>query len=110
MQVKHGLISCDSHGQLDRDAWTSRMSKAKWGDRIPQVIEVEDNGEKVERWTVNGKVQSGVAIENASGFETTVNFELTGLDGTSTGRTGQLTIPGMGQRSLFLGQIPGYPQ
>jgi uncharacterized protein len=62
MQIKHGLVSCDSHGQLDRDAWTSRMSKAKWGDRIPQVIEVEDNGEKVERWTVNGKVQSGGVV------------------------------------------------
>ena len=35
MEIKFGLISCDSHGQLDRDAWTSRMSKAKWGDRDP---------------------------------------------------------------------------
>jgi predicted TIM-barrel fold metal-dependent hydrolase len=58
MQIKHGLISCDSHGQLDRDAWTSRMSAAKWGDRIPQVVELDNGkGQLVHRWSVNGKVQ-----------------------------------------------------
>jgi len=62
MQIKHGAISCDSHAQLDRYAFTSRMSKEKWGDRIPQVIEVEDKGERVERWSVNGKVSSGGVV------------------------------------------------
>jgi len=37
------------------------MSKAKWGDRIPHIIEVRD--EKfacpVERWIVNGEIQGG---------------------------------------------------
>ena len=57
MQVKHGLISCDSHGQLDRDAFTSRMSQAKWGDRIPQMVGIKtDNGRTVHRWSMNGKV------------------------------------------------------
>lgn len=57
MQIRYGLISCDSHGQLDRDAFTSRMSRQKWGDRIPQVVEVtNERGQKVERWSVNGKV------------------------------------------------------
>jgi predicted TIM-barrel fold metal-dependent hydrolase len=57
MQIRYGLISCDSHAQLDRDAWTRRMSKSKWGDRIPQVIELREEGHSypVERWTVNGK-------------------------------------------------------
>jgi predicted TIM-barrel fold metal-dependent hydrolase len=64
MQIKHGAISCDSHGQLDRYAFTSRMSKEKWGDRIPQVVEVEDKGERVERWSINGKLSSGGAIVN----------------------------------------------
>lgn len=59
MELKFGLVSCDSHAQLDRDAFTSRMSKAEWGDDIPQVVEVEDNGEKVERWRVAGHVQGG---------------------------------------------------
>ena len=61
MEMKHGLISSDSHGQLCKDAYTSRMSRAKWGDRIPRVIEVRE--EKfdfpVERWIVNNEIQRG---------------------------------------------------
>jgi predicted TIM-barrel fold metal-dependent hydrolase len=61
MEIRYGLISSDSHGQLDPEAYRSRMSKAKWGDRIPHVIEVRD--EKfdfpVERWVVSGEVQGG---------------------------------------------------
>jgi predicted TIM-barrel fold metal-dependent hydrolase len=38
------------------------MSKARWGERIPQVIEVEDKDELVERWTVNGRVQGGGVV------------------------------------------------
>lgn len=58
MKIKYGLISCDSHAQLDKDAWTSRMSKTKWGDRIPQVVEIKSEryDYPVERWKVNGKV------------------------------------------------------
>lgn len=55
MRIKHGLISCDSHGQLDRDAFTTRMSKAKWAGRIPEVVELEHKGKLVERWVVDGK-------------------------------------------------------
>lgn len=61
MEIKYGLISSDSHGQLGKDAFTSRMSSAKWGDKIPHVIEIHD--EKFdfpfERWIVNGKIQGG---------------------------------------------------
>ncbi|HEY3305724.1 MAG TPA: amidohydrolase family protein [Candidatus Binatia bacterium] len=59
MKLKFGLISADSHAQLDRDAFTSRMSKAKWGDRIPQVVEVKDDRSvnPVERWMVHGKIR-----------------------------------------------------
>src|SRR5262245_250805 len=58
MQIRYGLISCDSHGQLDKDAFTRRMSKAKWGDRIPQIVEVKDEKfpHPVNRWMVNGKI------------------------------------------------------
>jgi predicted TIM-barrel fold metal-dependent hydrolase len=58
MEVKFGLFSCDSHAQLDRDAWTKRMSKEKWGERIPQIVEVNEDGGTVDRWMVNGKVRS----------------------------------------------------
>ncbi len=62
MDIKFGLISSDSHAQLDRDAFTSRMSKTVWGDRIPQVREVEENGELVECWSVDGEVRSGAVV------------------------------------------------
>jgi hypothetical protein len=42
MEIKYGLISCDSHAQVDKDAFTSRMSKAKWGDAIPHVVETDN--------------------------------------------------------------------
>jgi hypothetical protein len=57
MKIKYGLFSCDSHAQLDRDAWTKRMSKEKWGDRMPQVIEVNENDRVVDHWMINGKVR-----------------------------------------------------
>ena len=63
MEIKYGLISCDSHAQVDRDAFTSRMSKAKWGDAIPHLMETEDKehmavamDRKVERWVVHGEL------------------------------------------------------
>jgi predicted TIM-barrel fold metal-dependent hydrolase len=59
MEIKFGLISSDSHGQLGKDAYVNRMSKAQWGERIPHVVEVRDAKYEspVERWVVNGEVQ-----------------------------------------------------
>jgi predicted TIM-barrel fold metal-dependent hydrolase len=63
MKIKYGLISCDSHAQLHKDTWTSRMSQTKFGDRIPQLRETTDkehmvraSDKPVERWFVNNKV------------------------------------------------------
>jgi hypothetical protein len=61
MEIKYGLISSDSHGQLGKDAYTSRMSGSKWGDRIPHVVEVREEkfAHAVERWVVHGELQGG---------------------------------------------------
>src|SRR5215470_17921501 len=64
MEIKYGLISADSHVVTDRNAFVERMSKARWGDRIPQVVEVEDNGHRVHRWVVNGKPLRGRGVCN----------------------------------------------
>ena len=56
MEIKHGLISADSHGVIDSNAFVERMSKQKWANRIPQVVEVENQGKLVHRWAVDGKV------------------------------------------------------
>lgn len=62
MEIKHGLISCDSHAQEHPQAWTSRMSKSKWGDRIPHITETTDPSATVaptdgpvERWVIDGR-------------------------------------------------------
>jgi hypothetical protein len=55
MDIRHGLISADSHVVTEPKAFLDRMSKNKFGERIPQIKEVDNQGEKVERWFVNGK-------------------------------------------------------
>ncbi len=58
MKLRYGLISSDSHGQVDKDAFTSRMSKSRWGDRIPHVTQVQEKntGQTVDRWMVDGEI------------------------------------------------------
>jgi hypothetical protein len=53
-----------------------------------------------------GSMRTGLAIANTSAQPTTVIVEVKNLDG-STGLIGTFTIPGNGQTSLFLNQIPG---
>jgi beta-propeller repeat-containing protein len=55
-----------------------------------------------------GSAQTGVAIVNAGSTTATVNFELTRLNGTSTGLTGVVNIPPNGQVAKFLSQISGF--
>ncbi len=55
MEIKFGVISADSHAAFDRDDFTSRMSKTKWGDKIPQVVEFEMDGETVDGWSLYGQ-------------------------------------------------------
>ena len=65
MELKYGFISCDDHVQEHPEVWTKRMSKAKWGDRIPHV---ERQADGTERWVVDGqKIDlAGVAIAGAA--------------------------------------------
>ena len=55
MEIHHGLISADSHVVTERNAFLDRMSKSRFGERIPQIAEVESKDTKVERWVVNGR-------------------------------------------------------
>jgi uncharacterized protein len=59
MEIKFGLISADSHAAFHRDDFTSRMSASKWGDRIPHVASREENGQRVDGWSINGKPPRG---------------------------------------------------
>jgi len=53
-----------------------------------------------------GSMRTGLAIANTSPQATSVVVEIKNLDG-NTGLIGTLSIPGNGQRSLFVNQIPG---
>ena len=59
MEIKHGLISADSHAAFAPETYTSRMSGSKWGERIPRVVEVGENGNRIHRWSVYGQVSRG---------------------------------------------------
>lgn len=59
-----GFISVDDHVQEHPEVWTKRLSKEKWGDRIPHIAR-QANGN--ERWVVDGRVLplTGVASAGA---------------------------------------------
>ncbi len=41
MKLKYGFISADDHVQEHPEVWSSRMSKTKWGERIPHVEKLQ---------------------------------------------------------------------
>lgn len=51
MELKFGVISVDDHVQEHPEVWTSRLSKAKFGDRIPQIKRQPDGS---EIWQIDG--------------------------------------------------------
>ena len=53
MQLKYGFISVDDHIQEPPDLWTQRLSKNRWGDRIPHMERADDG---IERWVVDGQL------------------------------------------------------
>jgi predicted TIM-barrel fold metal-dependent hydrolase len=64
MELKYGFISADDHVQEHPEVWTSRMSKQKWGARMPHVEEQPDGS---EAWVIDGRPISlpGVAAAGA---------------------------------------------
>ena len=38
---------------------SERMSASKWGERIPHIVELNENGKRVDRWSVYGEPQHG---------------------------------------------------
>jgi predicted TIM-barrel fold metal-dependent hydrolase len=46
------FISVDDHVQEPPELWTDRLSKTKWGDRIPHVAR---KGDGAEKWVVDGR-------------------------------------------------------
>lgn len=53
MLLKYGLVSVDDHIQEPPDLWVKRLSKSRWGERIPHLAQCADG---TERWVVDGEV------------------------------------------------------
>jgi hypothetical protein len=57
-----------------------------------------------------GTIQTGFAVANLDAAPAVVTLELTRLDGTPTGQTAALEVPGNGQQAKFLREVfPGLP-
>lgn len=52
MSTRNTFISVDEHVQETPDLWTRRLSRTKWGERIPQVAK---NSSGQERWLIDGR-------------------------------------------------------
>ncbi len=72
MSKTNTFISVDEHVQEHPEVWTKRLSRAKWGERIPHV---ERNSNGVERWIVDGREidLAGIADCGAAMAERTKN-------------------------------------
>jgi predicted TIM-barrel fold metal-dependent hydrolase len=72
MTVNDFFISVDDHVQEHPEVWTQRLSRSKWGDRIPHLAK---NSDGVERWVVDGREipLAGVADCGAAMPDRTVN-------------------------------------
>ncbi len=77
VKIKHGLISADSHGNVNPATWTGRMSASKWGELIPHIVQVDDAAViaqsqmpppyegPVDRWLIYGEVAEPRGVCNA---------------------------------------------
>jgi uncharacterized protein len=61
MELTYGFISADDHVQEHPEVWTSRMSRAKWGDSVPHLERKSDGN---DCWVIGGECISlpGIAI------------------------------------------------
>src|SRR5712692_6469627 len=66
------FISADDHVQEPPDLWTRRLSKTKWGQRIPHLEPVEGGS---ERWVVDGEVLLDGRVARTGAFMPDLNQE-----------------------------------
>jgi uncharacterized protein len=52
MELRYGLISADDHVYEHPEVWISRMSKQKWGDRVPHL---ETQADGTQHWLIAGQ-------------------------------------------------------
>ena len=62
--MEYHVISTDDHLQEGPETWTSRMSKQKWGERIPQLRRDDDG---TDHWWIDGQRQ-GLGVGSVRGI------------------------------------------
>jgi predicted TIM-barrel fold metal-dependent hydrolase len=77
------IIDVDTHVTEPPDLWTSRMSSAKWGDKIPYVK--WDDRWKEERWYVGDTSFIGVGTGAMAGWNEYVPSQPPRMDDTDPG-------------------------
>ena len=72
MATQNSFISADEHVQEHPEVWTERLSRSRWGERIPHI---ERKSDGAERWVVDGREAPlhGVAECGAAMAERTKN-------------------------------------
>ncbi|MEE8514911.1 MAG: amidohydrolase family protein [Gammaproteobacteria bacterium] len=69
--MSNRFISVDDHVQEPPDLWTSRLSKDRWGDRIPRLEQNKDG----EHWVVDGEVLLGGRVAQVGALMADRNHE-----------------------------------
>lgn len=69
LKMKYGVVSADDHVQEAPDVWTNRMSKAKFGDDIPHIVELPDGS---QTWALGGDAKGFGGLARVSGVTSRV--------------------------------------
>jgi predicted TIM-barrel fold metal-dependent hydrolase len=67
IELNYGLISADDHVQEHPEVWTARMSKQKWGGRVPHLERQPDGS---DCWVIGGQrvgLSAAVVSADAAG-------------------------------------------
>jgi hypothetical protein len=75
---------------------------------VPSAASIQDIRLYAEATSDAAQIRTGFAIANLSNSPVNAPLELFGLDGTSTGLTGTLTIPANGQVQMFVNDVHGF--
>src|SRR5262249_57974674 len=66
LKMKHDIISADDHVQETPDLLTNRMSKAKFGDDIPHIVNLPDGS---QTWALGGNTQGFGSLARIAGVK-----------------------------------------
>ena len=83
MATINKFISVDEHVQEHPEVWTKRLSRAKWGERIPPLAK-NSNGK--ERWFVDGREIALDGVADCGAADVTADGKPATLDRRASGR------------------------